>query len=58
MSTYHAPDCGGWPACNGCGWIDSTGHWQPGPCPPSEQPVQVDRSEGIHCDARSESDRG
>jgi hypothetical protein len=42
---YHATDCGGWPACNGCGWIDAEGRWWAGPCPESEQAAQQERSE-------------
>lgn len=42
---WHDDDCGGFPACNGCGWIDSDLRWWAGPCPESESPHQAVRSE-------------
>jgi hypothetical protein len=45
-SIYHAPDCAGFPFCDGCGWIDGDGGWHAGPCPEYDKPYQEERSEG------------
>jgi len=42
---WHAEGCGGWPACNGCGWIDADLCWWPGPCPEADRPHQTTRPE-------------
>lgn len=43
---YHDTDCAGPGVCDGCGYIDSTLTWRPGPCPEADKPYQSARSEG------------
>lgn len=42
---WHADDCGGDGACDGCGWIDARLRWWPGPCPWYARRFQRLRSE-------------
>ena len=47
LTAWHDTDCGGYPSCNGCGWIDKDLAWRAGPCPDEDVPFQTERAEGV-----------